>query len=84
MTDHAVRPEKIGEVRARLMAARDLLQEAMHELDHAGILDDLDRLPLSQLGADLFQASAKMEAARIAVTDLRLCLVTSKWSASDV
>lgn len=76
----SVRPERVSEVRERLMAARDALQGAIHDLDCAGVLDDDDRLRHVQLGEDIERAWTKMEEARRGVTDLCLCLITHEWS----
>lgn len=85
MSDRAVRPEKVVEVHARLMAARDLLREATHVLDAAGVLDDDGLLKWAALGADLNLASVKIEAASEQVTKLLLTCpaaggITNEWS----
>ena len=84
MTDRAVRPEKVVEVHARLMAARDLLREATHILDAAGVLDDDGLLKWATLSADLNLASVKIEAASKLVTKLLTCPaaggITNEWS----
>ena len=70
----AVRPEAVVLVRERLAAARGRLQEAVHALDEAGVLDEDDRLTLRALGDDLDRASAAIVEAREQLLDLRFFL----------
>lgn len=75
----AVKDEKVDEVRRRLSAARDSLQEAIHVLDAAGVLDDEDRLTYGALGADIGRALEDIDRAREEITSLCLSLIGEGW-----
>ena len=79
-TKMRVRPEKIAEVRARLLDARTRVQEVVHVLDAASVLDDDDRLTLEALGKDLDTACVGMEAALSQVQDLCRHIIRDGWS----
>ena len=71
----AVRPRAVALVHEAIVAAREHLQEALHALDEAAVLDDDGRLTLGALDDDLGRAEASIATARKYLVELRLFLL---------